>query len=187
MEKKTHTDIHTHTHTNRTAPRKDVLAHIYVSLCLAKGSISTPPPPPPNAKSHNGISDGKNVLSSDDGQIEGEYSQMSKMINGRVQRQDHTHTHTNTGRQAHREILSSSLALIKAHMQIRAHTPEMQLSRSHLINLSEPTSSIQVICNQESRFWKTPCLKNANISFDQRTKVQLGVQHDQGKKITQIK
>lgn len=64
---------------------------------------------PPPAKSHNGISDGKNVLSSDDGQIEGEYSQMSKMINGRVQRQDHTHKHNTESRQ------DMVLELIKEH------------------------------------------------------------------------
>ena len=97
MEKKicAHTHTHTHASTEGARPRKDVFFHIYVSFRLTKGSICTPSS---NAKSHNGISDGKNVLSSDDGQIEGEYSQMSKMINGRVQRQDHTHK-LDTGRQ----------------------------------------------------------------------------------------
>lgn len=112
-----------HAHTDRGAePRKDALAHIYVSLCLTKGSISNPLPTPPhpshththpsNAKSHNGISDGKNVLSSDDGQIDGEYSQMSEMINGRVLRQDHTHTHTQ----------QYSLLHLYSHMQIHTQT-----------------------------------------------------------------
>lgn len=53
------------------------------------------------------------MLSSDDGQIDGEYSQMSEMINGRVLRQDHTHTHTNTQQY--------SLLHLYSHMQIHTH------------------------------------------------------------------
>lgn len=118
------THVPTRTHRQRSrAKKRCARSHLCISLPHQR-KYQQPPPHAPhpshththpsNAKSHNGISDGKNVLSSDDGQIDGEYSQMSEMINGRVLRQDHTHTHTNSQQY--------SLLHLYSHMQIHTQT-----------------------------------------------------------------
>lgn len=75
--------------------------------------VSAPPTPSPwNAKSHNRTSDGKNVLSSDDGQIEGGVQPNvtdDKWKGAETRSHTHTLTHKHgTEKRAHRATMSST-------------------------------------------------------------------------------